>query len=179
MALVGRAEARLTPLLLPRADPAMSPQSAGALSPGPRCSAASLVSWESEMKHCSSGREKLFCGHQPGSGEWWWRLGAPGRTGAFPVSTLSAVPAEEVSGLRSHLCPYALCDSGRALTLLCTLVLSICGMKCWTLQWGPSPSTLPLLSLSEPLVAPANQRRRPFWKCSDAASESFSTQSPG
>lgn len=35
------------------------------LSPSLRCSAASLVSWESEMKHCSSGREKLFCGHLP------------------------------------------------------------------------------------------------------------------
>lgn len=33
----------------------------GALSPSRRCSAASLVSWESEMKHCSSGREKLLC----------------------------------------------------------------------------------------------------------------------
>lgn len=29
------------------------------LSPSPRCSAASLVNWESEMKHCSSGREEL------------------------------------------------------------------------------------------------------------------------
>lgn len=38
-----------------------------AVSPSLRCSAASLVSWESEMKHCSSGREKLFCSHQPGS----------------------------------------------------------------------------------------------------------------
>lgn len=29
------------------------------------------------MKHCSSGREKLFCGRQPGSGKWWcsWALG--------------------------------------------------------------------------------------------------------
>ena len=29
------------------------------MSPSPRCSAASLVNWESEMKHCSSGREEL------------------------------------------------------------------------------------------------------------------------
>lgn len=35
------------------------------LSPSLRCSAASLVSWESEMKHCSSGREKMFCGRRP------------------------------------------------------------------------------------------------------------------
>lgn len=35
--------------------------SAERLSPSLRCSAASLVSWESEMKHCSSGREKMFC----------------------------------------------------------------------------------------------------------------------
>ncbi|KAJ7316296.1 hypothetical protein JRQ81_002458 [Phrynocephalus forsythii] len=28
------------------------------MSPSPRCSAASLVSCESEMKHCSSGREE-------------------------------------------------------------------------------------------------------------------------
>ena len=34
------------------------------LSPSLRCSAASLVSWESEMKHCSSGREKMFCGRR-------------------------------------------------------------------------------------------------------------------
>lgn len=30
------------------------------MSPSPRCSAASLVNWESEMKHCSSGREELL-----------------------------------------------------------------------------------------------------------------------
>lgn len=28
-------------------------------SSGPRCSAASLVNWESEMKHCSSGGRAL------------------------------------------------------------------------------------------------------------------------
>lgn len=38
--------------------------SAERLSPSLRCSAASLVSWESEMKHCSSGREKMFCSHR-------------------------------------------------------------------------------------------------------------------
>lgn len=35
------------------------------MSPSPRCSAASLVNWESEMKHCSSGREEL-CPGTPG-----------------------------------------------------------------------------------------------------------------
>lgn len=39
------------------------------------------------MKHCSSGREKWFGGRQPGSGEWWWCLWAPGKTGALPGST--------------------------------------------------------------------------------------------
>lgn len=51
------------PLLLPRVDSLPSAPGAercGVLSPSLRCSAASLVSWESEMKHCSSGREKLF-----------------------------------------------------------------------------------------------------------------------
>lgn len=53
------------PLLLSRVDSLPSAPGAeqrGTLSPSLRCSAASLVSWESEMKHCSSGREKLFCG---------------------------------------------------------------------------------------------------------------------
>ncbi|XP_048667739.1 uncharacterized protein LOC107142580 [Marmota marmota marmota] len=48
--------------------PASQAEQCSALSPSLRCSAASLVSWESEMKHCSSGREKLFCSHHPGSG---------------------------------------------------------------------------------------------------------------
>lgn len=38
------------------------------------------------MKHCSSGREKLFSGRQPGSGEWWRGLRALGEMGALPVS---------------------------------------------------------------------------------------------
>lgn len=50
----------------PSWPPCPRPPCAGLrLSPSLRCSAASLVSWESEMKHCSSGREKLFCGHLP------------------------------------------------------------------------------------------------------------------
>lgn len=40
--------------------PATARVTAGSfMSPSPRCSAASLVNWESEMKHCSSGREEL------------------------------------------------------------------------------------------------------------------------
>lgn len=61
----------LTPPFLPRVEPRqqlLAPS--GALSPSLRCSAASLVSWESEMKHCSSGRGKLFCSRQPGRGKW-------------------------------------------------------------------------------------------------------------
>lgn len=38
------------------------------MSPSPRCSAASLVNWESEMKHCSSGREELCPGTPPPPG---------------------------------------------------------------------------------------------------------------
>lgn len=60
----GRPLHMLTLLFLPR-KPAAAPvrMCAERLSPSLRCSAASLVSWESEMKHCSSGREKLFCSH--------------------------------------------------------------------------------------------------------------------
>ncbi|KAM7320398.1 hypothetical protein ACRRTK_020841 [Alexandromys fortis] len=56
----GRPRRRLTLLLLPRKK-ATARARAERLSLSLRCSAASLVSWESEMKHCSSGREKLFC----------------------------------------------------------------------------------------------------------------------
>lgn len=49
-------EATNTPLL-PRVE---SANRSTCLSPSLGCSAASLVSWESEMKHCSSGRGKLY-----------------------------------------------------------------------------------------------------------------------
>lgn len=47
---------------LPQHDPqtpARHQTADSSMSPSPRCSAASLVNWESEMKHCSSGREEL------------------------------------------------------------------------------------------------------------------------
>lgn len=106
---------------LPRLDslpsgPGAEPR--GTLSPSLRCSAASLVSWESEMKHCSSGREKLFCGRQPGSGKWWWGSWALGNMGAFPRPTLAAVSAEEIPGLKAYPCHPVLRDSGQVLTPL-------------------------------------------------------------
>lgn len=71
------------------------------------------------MKHCSSGREKLFCSHQPGHGKWWQCLGTLGRMGAFPASVRSA---EEVSGLKSYPCLDQLHDTGQILTPLCAPV---------------------------------------------------------
>lgn len=71
----------LTPALLPRVE--RWRQLCHALSPSLRCSAASLVSWESEMKHCSSGRGKLFCSPpppmRPGRGKWWRGLRDTGK----------------------------------------------------------------------------------------------------
>lgn len=106
---------------LPRMDSLPSGPGAetrGTLSPSLRCSAASLVSWESEMKHCSSGREKLFCGRQPGSGKWWWCSWALGNMGAFPLSTWSDASAEEIPGLKACPCRPVLRDSGQVLTPL-------------------------------------------------------------
>lgn len=117
----GGAEA---PLRAVRARLASLPQ-ASALSPGLRCSAASLVSWESEMKHCSSGREKLFCGRARKEAV----SGGAGKGGPFPVSIRAAACAEEVSGPESHACRDLLCDSGQALAAV-HHSLSICKMGC-------------------------------------------------
>lgn len=172
----------------PRPADARSPASGGtgqqlrrALSPSLRCSAASLVSWESEMKHCSSGRGKLFCSAPPcgldavsGGGGW----GTPGRTGAFPVSVGPAAGAEAASGLKSYPCHDRLHASGRILTPPCTpvgpSVTEVSGIR-----WRPVPDTLPLLSLSEPMADAAHQSGHAFLKGSDAPSDPFSTLSPG
>lgn len=95
-----------------------------ALSPSLRCSAASLVSWESEMKHCSSGREKFFCSHQPGSGKCWGVVGGHTRKDrVFPDSILSATcDAGEVPLHKFPWCHNLLHESGHVLTPLCTPV---------------------------------------------------------
>lgn len=89
-----------------------------ALSPSLRCSAASLVSWESEMKHCSSGREKLFSGRRPDSGEWPRCLRAPGKMGAHPGS------------LRRLLVRKTFLDSSPTRVTICFVIPGKSGLLC-------------------------------------------------
>ena len=142
--------------------------SSGALSPSLRCSAASLVSWESEMKHCSSGREKLFCSCQPGSRKWPLCSGPPGRRGVFPASMLAAACAEDVPGPQA--CPghYLLHDSGRVLTPpgapVCPAGSEMLGHSAAAVI----RTTPPLLSVSEPMAHTAHQSGHPLLRSSDA-----------
>lgn len=61
----------------PQARPRSEGSTDTSMSPSPRCSAASLVNWESEMKHCSSGREELAPWGRPATGTSDTRTAGP------------------------------------------------------------------------------------------------------
>lgn len=137
--------------LLPRVQ---SANRSTCLSPSLGCSAASLVSWESEMKHCSSGRGKLF---NVRSLQWE----EPGTAGtrkdiAHPTCQIHLFPAATLGfvALGTSLPP----------------AIPGCPWDIWA--WQPAPRFLPLLPFKAHQMPPVCLLQRRFLTHSKAASES-------